>query len=233
MRKKKPVIIGVCATFVTVVAVFGALVLNGKIMFNNPSEEEYPIRGVDVSEYQGKIDWKLLSEQGIDFAFIKATEGSSYVDEYFEYNFENSQKTDLKIGAYHFFSYDSSGKTQAENFINTVSIVENALPPVADVEFYGDKASNPPDKEIVQKELNDFLNTLENHYGKKPIIYATMKSYKLYIEGDYTEYDIWIRDVVKSPSLEKGEEWTFWQYIDKELLQGYSGEERLIDMNVF
>lgn len=231
--KKRKVIILISAIIVATGISICLMILGGHIKLNSPSREQYPIRGVDVSEYQGEIDWKVLSEQDISFAFIKATEGSSYVDRYFEYNFENALKTDLKIGAYHFFSYDSSGKTQAENFINTVPVVDGALPPVADVEFYADKAQNPPNKESVQKELNDFLDSLENHYGKKPIIYATMKSYRLYIEDDYCDYDIWIRDIVKSPKLKDERQWIFWQYTDRETLDGYTGEERFIDMNVF
>ena len=73
-----------------------------------------------VSSYQGEINWRVLSSQNISFVFIKATEGSSFVDKNFAYNFQEAQKTSLSVGAYHFFSYDSEGKTQAENFINTV-----------------------------------------------------------------------------------------------------------------
>ena len=76
--------------------------------------------GVDVSAFQGKIDWHILAGESISFAFIKATEGSGYVDDNFEDNWRKASQTDLKIGAYHFFSYDSSGLTQAENFIQTV-----------------------------------------------------------------------------------------------------------------
>ena len=71
--------------------------------------------------------------------FIKATEGSSFVDEHFAYNYAEARKTDLAVGAYHFFSYDSPGAAQAENFINTVAPHAGMLPPVIDVEFYGDK----------------------------------------------------------------------------------------------
>ena len=112
---------------------------NGIIIFNYPSKEKYKIRGIDVSAYQGNIDWNILSNQEIDFAFIKATEGSSFVDEKFKENYENAIKTNLKIGAYHFFSYDSEGSTQADNFIKNVPKTEEMLPPVVDIEFYGDK----------------------------------------------------------------------------------------------
>lgn len=59
--------------------------------------------------------------------------------------FREALQTGLRVGAYHFFSYDSSGATQADNFIATVSKITNMLPPVVDVEFYGDKHRNLPD----------------------------------------------------------------------------------------
>ena len=55
----------------------------GAILFNNPSREKYPVRGVDVSRHQGAINWKVLSQQDIAFAYIKATEGSNFVDKNF------------------------------------------------------------------------------------------------------------------------------------------------------
>ena len=71
---------------------------------NYPTKDKYEIRGVDVSSYQGEIDWKVLANQDIKFAFIKATEGSSFVDEKFKSNYENAKKIEnLAIGAYHFF----------------------------------------------------------------------------------------------------------------------------------
>ena len=127
---------------------------------------EYPVRGVDVSSYQGEIDWKTLSSQNLSFAFIKATEGSSFVDPCFDYNYEKAQKTDLRIGAYHFFSYDSSGEDQAENFISTVSKIDNMLPPVIDLEFYGDKEKNPPEQKAVREQLDRMLKNWKTITGK-------------------------------------------------------------------
>lgn len=209
------------------------LLWNGIILLNNPSMTEYPVRGVDVSSYQGEIDWKTLSSQNLSFAFIKATEGSSFVDPCFDYNYEKAQKTDLRIGAYRFFNYDSSGEDQAENFISTVSKIDNMLPPVIDLEFYGDKEKNPPEQKAVREQLDRMLKKLEDHYGQKPIIYATEKSYSLYLAGAYEEYDIWIRNVITGPSLSDNRQWTFWQYANREQLKGYRGKEKYIDMNVF
>ena len=210
-----------------------SLVWNGVIILNEFSARKYPVKGVDVSSYQGDIDWEKLSAEEISFAFIKATEGSSFVDKYFSYNFEAAQKTSLAVGAYHFFSYDSDGSTQAENFINTVQPYEGMLPPVIDLEFYGDKEENPPEREKVAKQLQTMLHLLEEHYGQKPIIYATEISYELYLADDYKGYDIWIRDVISSPRLSDDRDWAFWQYTNREQLKGYNGKEKYIDMNVF
>ena len=107
------------------------------------------------------------------------------------------------------------------------------LPPVIDLEFYGDKESNPPDRADVEMQLKTMLDMLEAHYGQKPIIYATEKSYKLYLSDDYEEYDIWIRNVISPPKLSDNRAWTFWQYTNRETLDGYNGEEKFIDVNVF
>ena len=74
----------------------------------------------------------------MDFAFLKATEGSSLQDVRFAQNWANAQAAGVRVGAYHFFSYDSPGETQADNFISAVPVTPGALPPVVDIEFYGD-----------------------------------------------------------------------------------------------
>ena len=135
-RKGIKIVLIIFSVLLMVSISIGIMLWNGIIFLNNPSKEEYPVRGVDVSSYQGEIDWKTLSEQDIQFAFIKVTEGSSFTDPNFAENYSNAQKTKLRIGAYHFFSYDSSGKTQAENFIKTVPISDNMLPPVVTGEYF-------------------------------------------------------------------------------------------------
>jgi lysozyme len=234
MRKKflNISIIGALSLLVLIAAFF-ILVWNGMILLNGFSAERYDIKGIDVSSYQGEIDWEVLSSQNISFVFIKATEGSSFVDKNFDSNFSGAQKTSLAVGAYHFFSYDSSGQTQAENFINTVTPFEGMLPPVIDLEFYGDKEKNPPDRESVELQLKTMLSVLEAHYGQKPIIYATETSYELYLSNDYEEYDIWIRNVITKPELTDNRAWVFWQYSNRGKLDGYNGKEKYIDLNVF
>ncbi len=233
-RKKKWIAAGaVLIVLLLAILVLFALARNGTILLNNPSRSQYPVRGVDVSRYQGHIDWNILASNDICFAFIKATEGSTHVDSCFQYNYEESRKTSLRIGVYHFFSYDSEGQTQADNYIAVVEKTDDMLPPVIDLEFYGDKEQNPPSRDQVRKELAIMLDRLEEHYGMRPIIYATEKSYALYLADAFQEYDIWIRNVVTAPHLSDHRQWTFWQYTDREKLEGYQGDEKYIDMNVF
>ena len=128
--------------------------------------EPYPVKGVDVSEHQKDIDWKGLASEDISFAFIKATEGSSYVDKRFEENWKHANRTDLKVGAYHFMSYDTPGKSQAENFIKQVHWRFGMLPPVVDVEFYGDYISSHPKKSQMYDVLDVILDEFEAKYGR-------------------------------------------------------------------
>ena len=232
MKKTRLALLIITAVLITAIIVAG-LFYHGILLFNNPSAHEYPVHGVDVSAYQGDIDWDILSGQNIRFAFIKATEGSGFVDAYFQTNLDNAIKTNLRIGAYHFFSFDSSGKTQAENYISTVPKIAGALPPVVDFEFYGDKEKNTPGKEAARAELDIILNELETYYGVKPIIYSTEAAYDAYLAGYYGSYDIWIRNVFSRPKKLQAQTWKFWQYTNRARLSGYSGPERYIDMNVF
>ena len=76
------------------------------------------------------------------------------MDKKFAYNYEQAQNNGFNVGAYHFFSFDSVGETQAENFIKNVQPFDGMLPPVIDIEFYGDKERNPPARADVEKNLN-------------------------------------------------------------------------------
>lgn len=212
-------------------ASFAISVRNGHIHINDYAASKYDIHGVDVSHYQGEIDWNKLASQDVRFAYIKATEGSSHVDDKFAVNYKEAQEAGIRVGAYHFFSFDSAGATQAENFINTVYACEGMIPPVADVEFYGDKNINPPKAEDVRRELKDFLDALEEEYGMKPAIYTTEDLHGRYIKGYFDEYPLWIRSIWRSPG--KDINWTFWQYTDRGRLEGFSGDETFIDLNVF
>lgn len=231
MKKRK--YFWICALILVSFIVAGILIANKKIRINLLFAENYELHGVDVSHYQGKIDWSKLAQQNVDFAYIKATEGSSYLDECFIDNWQEAAKTDLYVGAYHFFSFDSDGAKQAAFYIETVGNLDGRLIPAVDVEFYGDKEKNPPAVEDVREELKKMLAALEDYYHVKPVIYSTYTVYNKYIRGAFEEYPLWIRNVYYPPMGGLGDRWTFWQYTDTAVLEGYEGTEKYIDRNVF
>ena len=192
---------------------------------------EYAVQGVDVSYYQGEIDWEVLGEQ-IDFAFMKATEGSSHTDLRFEENRSGALENDVICGAYHFFSFESSGETQAENFIRVVGSWDGMLPPVVDVEYYSVEEAITVEEEQIREELRRMLLVLEEYYGVKPIIYATLQSYYSILDGEFDDYPLWIRNTYFAPTP-LIPNWDFWQYCDEGELAGYGGESRYIDLNVY
>ena len=106
------------------------------------------------------------------------------------------------------------------------------LPPVVDVEYYADKRQNPPAVEDVQRELQVMLDELEQYYGMKPVVYSTEEVWEKYLNGCFDAYPLWIRNVFHRPAV-PDEKWTFWQYSNRGRLDGYTGDERFIDLNVF
>ncbi|MBC3888364.1 hypothetical protein GH810_08580 [Acetobacterium paludosum] len=232
MSKRKLILLfaGIGALILIACLIYGCTNL-----YNNDNGKNHYVRGVDLSAYQGVIDWKTLAEQNIDFAYIKATEGNDYVDTQFKTNWEASQKTDLKVGAYHFLDYDTTGKDQANNFIANVPASKDNLPPVVDLELYGQYDENPLPKEQAKVILNEFLKALEDHYGVKPIIYTSQRVFNLYIGTDYTDYKIWIVDLDNSwpKTLPNGGSFTFWQYTQRGILDGYDGNETFIDFDLY
>lgn len=218
---------------VLVLGVLALLVWNGVIWPNRYLADGYDVRGVDVSNYQGEIDWPVLAAQDLDFAFIKATEGSSHVDQRFEANWAGATgETDLLVGAYHFLSFESPGDTQAANMIENVPAMPGTLPPVVDAEYYAGFAADPPSVPELRAILDPLLADLEEHYGAAPILYTTQEFRERFLGDDYDRYPLWIRAVALTPDVPR-HEWEFWQYSDRDVLDGYSGEETHIDMNVF
>lgn len=192
------------------------------------------VLGIDVSRYQGNIDFESLYNQGARFVFIKATEGVTHMDPNFYVNWRSAHATDMRVGAYHFFRFESDGNEQANNFIEHVEVLENSLPPVLDVEYYGDFIHRPMAKGEVIDKLEIMVERLRDHYGKYPIIYCNRFVYDAYIRGNFTDCDIWYRSIdTDFPVISDGREWTFWQYDDKGLLEGYEGGEKHIDLNYF
>ena len=237
---KKPIkriITAVIALFSAAVLIFLTVFILAKMkkIFINKwfVDETNGTIGADVSAYQADIDMTRLKEQNIKFIYIKATEGSGSQDARFAENRENAEKAGLPSGAYHFFSYDSAGKTQAENFINTVGPdLKGKLIPAVDVEYYGDKEQNPPEKADVVRELKVFLEALEDQYGVKPMIYTRSDIYDKYLKGEFDGYKKWMSSLYTPLSWNYDGDWYIWQYLNRGELEGYTGGEKYIDLNV-
>ncbi|EQA53169.1 glycoside hydrolase family 25 protein [Leptospira kmetyi] len=201
----------------------------GWIWFVSPSRSQYPIRGIDVSNHQGRIDWTNVPKSEVSFVFIKASEGGDFQDKSFTYNWKLAKANGFSVGAYHFFTLCKSGKEQAENFISTVPKEADSLPPVVDLEFVGN-CKERPSIENVSQEIRDFLNRVDSYYGKKTILYLTYEFIDRYIGEDFQDHGVWIRDIFKHPNTFSDQRWIFWQYHSRARLPGISGP---VDLNVW
>ena len=189
----------------------------------------YQVHGIDVSHYQGDINWKMLEQtrQGqfpIQFIFMKATEGGDYSDDRFTANFDSARAHGFIRGAYHFYNPKTDANKQADFFIQSVKLEPGDLPPVLDIEKKG------KDMKKLQSDLKLWLRKVENHYGVKPIIYASYKFKTRYLNDSvFNTYPYWIAHYYVDSVRYEGD-WKFWQHTDVGTLPGI---EEKVDLNVF
>ncbi|MEO0542786.1 MAG: GH25 family lysozyme [Pseudomonadota bacterium] len=203
------------------------------VNFGRAAPHPFEVHGVDVSHWQADIDWKTLRRNGANFAFIKATEGGKHVDRLFMKNWNAAKAAGIPTGAYHFFFWCRSAEEQAKWFIRHVPKQAGSLPPVLDVEWYGNKRSCPtkPARGRVLAKMKVWLDIVERHYGVKPIIYVTPDFYEDNLQGQFKDYSFWLRSVAEHPKGRyPSREFAFWQYSGTGLSKGVSTE---IDLNVF
>ena len=202
------------------------------INFGKSSPKQLAVHGVDISRWQGEIDWAKLRGQGANFVYIKATDGGDHLDPMFKKNWRAADRAGLKRGAYHFFYWCRTAGEQADWFIRNVPRVAGALPPVIDVEWNGEsRCRKRPSRAKVLEKMQVFMDKLEAHYGQRPIIYTAPDFYRDNLRGAFENYPFWLRAVAQHPSkVYPGRKWVFWQYSGSGLSQGVRGR---IDLNVF
>lgn len=202
------------------------------IHFGRVSPKHYAVHGVDVSRWQGNINWSVLKKNGANFAYIKATDGGDHLDPMFRRNWRGAEAAGVKRGAYHFFYWCRPAAHQAEWFIRHVPRDANALPPVIDVEWVRSRSCpKRPSPAVVRKKMAAFMNMLEAHYGQRPLIYTAPDFYEDNLAGAFPNHPFWLRAVAEHPSkVYPGRQWVFWQYSGTGLSKGV-GEK--IDLNVF
>jgi len=189
----------------------------------------YQVHGIDISHYQGEVDWKMLKQtrQGqfpINFVFMKATEGGDFSDDKFVANFDSARAHGFVRGAYHFYNPKTDAHKQADFFIQSVKLEPGDLPPVLDIEKKG------RDVKKLQQDLKVWLRKVENHYGVKPIIYASYKFKTRYLNDSvFNSYPYWIAHYYVDSVQYQGE-WKFWQHTDVGTLPGI---DEKVDLNIF
>lgn len=196
---------------------------------------QYPVHGIDVSKYQGDIDWNRVRASGIDFAFIKATEGGDHADDMFRQNWDAARAAGVPRGAYHYYYFCRPASEQISWFINNVPRDPAALPPVVDLEWTHRSKTCPwsqrPEPAVVRREALLFLQAMNVYYGKRPIIYTTVDFYQDNDLARIPGFHFWLRSVAGHPQeVYPGQRWAFWQYTGTGLVEGIDG---LTDINVF
>ena len=198
-------------------------------------DAEYPegfeIHGIDISHYQGKIDWEQLKNAMIKgcpvrFVIIKSTEGSSRLDENFRENFNQARDFGFIRGVYHFWSNKSTAREQAYYFLDQVHLTDGDLPPVLDIEH------KPADKSVedFQRDVLTWLHIVEDKYHVKPIIYTYYKFKEQYLSAPvFDDYPYWIAHYYVDKVQYKGK-WKFWQHTDVGKLPGIKG---YVDFNIY
>jgi lysozyme len=195
----------------------------------------YAVHGIDVSKWQGEINWDAVRDAGTKFVFIKATEGGDHLDEKFFDNWRGARAAGIPRAAYHFVYWCRPGHEQAKWFTQHIPNDADALPPVLDVEWNGHSRTCPrkisPEK--ARAKMRVMLEELEQLTGKRPIIYTDITFHKDVIEGtsEFDRYPFWLRSVAAPPrDRYTNRPWSFWQYTTTGRVPGVRGG---VDRNVF
>ena len=191
----------------------------------------YEIHGIDISHYQGDIDWNKLKmakigNSPVKFILIKSTEGSNQLDENFNDNFYQAREYGFIRGAYHFWSNKLTPRQQAYYFLKQVHLEDGDLPPVLDVEHKPKDKSN----EEFQRDVLTWLHIVEDKYHVKPILYTYYKFKEAYLNTPvFDDYPYWIAHYYVEKVAYKGP-WKFWQHTDVGKLPGIKG---YVDFNIY
>jgi GH25 family lysozyme M1 (1,4-beta-N-acetylmuramidase) len=208
------------------------------------------IEGIDVSHWQGTINWNAVKNDGIEFAYAKATEGVDFIDSRYVQNMNNARAAGVLIGPYHFARPDSAennpldAANEANDFVDAIEpyyqIPGKFLRPVLDVERLpgaGDIPAGTTQKAFLSEWIRDFIAVVESRLGFAPLIYTNSSYANNYFEPDLAQNDLWIARwtlnplVTPTPSnLGIWNDWEFWQWTDSWSVAGIAGN---VDGNLF
>jgi len=200
--------------------------LHGDLKGIEVSYAKYPVRGIDVSHFTGKIDFNAIDEEGVDFVYLRATYGKAKTDNNFETNYKNARLSKIPVGAYHYLRFEQDGLQQALHFLKHTGSKEFELPPVLDVEEWGNHFFSNRRKVI--EIINQFVTEVEFKTGRKVMIYTNENGYRKYIERNFAGQPLWICSFNNPPKISG--EWVIWQHSH---IGKMVGAEGWIDKNVF
>ncbi len=187
------------------------------------------VEGIDVSYFQGKIDWSAVAASGRQFAIARVSDGTTFMDPRFRENWDGIRDAGMMRGAYQFFRPAQSATAQADIMIDAVGTLgPGDLPPVVDVEVADGQSSAT----IVSK-LQTWLDRVESAVGRKPMIYAASGFWNtIQGTGQFAGYPLWVANYgVSCPQMPNTwNQWTMWQYTDTGRVSGISGN---VDLNQF
>jgi lysozyme len=171
--------------------------------------------GIDVSHWQSVITWPKVKSAGVEFAYIKATDGVSGVDSHFQMNRVESGGV-LDRGAYHFFRQEGIS-AQMNNFQKCCGAYDLELPPALDVEI-------GPFDQVELKQVLLFLNLLEQYSGRIPVLYVDLANAQKITNPEFARYPLWLADYSAREPLISGSafqaQWTFWQHTPQGRVDG-------------
>ncbi|MGG4214276.1 GH25 family lysozyme [Paenibacillus sp. FSL L8-0638] len=190
-------------------------------------------QGIDVSHYNGNIDWQQVAAAGKTFAFIKATEGTKYQDNQFLINVQGAREANILVGAYHFLNATTAdgARQEAANFARALDSAGGRLdlPPVMDYE------NNP--KGLTPAQINEvahaFLDEMERLTGRQPIVY-TGNVFASKFDPTFSMYKLWVArysTTQKPTAVPAWNNWWAWQYSSTGSVPGIRGQVDLDEYN--
>jgi lysozyme len=194
--------------------------------------QRLPVHGIDVNRYQPGIDWRQARAAGVNFAFVKATEGGDGLNPEFEAQWRGSAAAGVRRGALHFYYFCTPPEVQARWFLRTVPRGAGDLPAVLNLEwnpFSPTCRLRPPAAEVRALAAR-FLDIVTAATGHRPIVYSTVDFFH---ENDLARLgaELWLRSVIAHPSDRyPGTPWSFWQYSGTGRVDGITGN---VDLNAF
>lgn len=183
-------------------------------LFASGVQAQVRTRGIDVSKYQGTINWaKVAKDSTIKFVYIKATEGTSIQDPNYRTNITKARKAGLLVGSYHLYSSKTTAYQQMGNIRKVIKKSEQDLVPVLDIEGHHSGR-------LYMERVDKLLELMESEYGVKPIIYTSERLYKTHFATKkYARYKIFIANYRGYPTTR----FTLWQYTERGHCSGISG----------